>query len=87
MMVSVVQNGTGTNAQIADYVVGGKTGTAEHGEGEPDHGWFIGFVLRGDEPISAVAVLLESAGDGGSPEAARIAGEVMRAIIGEQGGD
>jgi peptidoglycan glycosyltransferase len=87
MMVSVVANGTGRNAQIADYVVGGKTGTAEAGgENEIDHGWFIGFALDGDgTPISAVAVFLENAGSGGSAEAARIGGQVMRAVIGERG--
>lgn len=87
MMVSVVQNGTGRNAQIADFIVGGKTGTAEAGgENEIDHGWFIGFALDGGgTPISAVAVMLENAGSGGSAEAARIAGQVMRAVIGDRG--
>jgi peptidoglycan glycosyltransferase len=87
MMVGVVTGGTGGNAQIPGYVVGGKTGTAETGGGdEVDHGWFIGFALTGEgEPVSAVAVLLENAGPGGSAEAARIAGQVMRAVIAEQG--
>jgi peptidoglycan glycosyltransferase len=89
MMISVVENGTGRNAQIDDHEVGGKTGTAEAGEDEPEHGWFIGFVRRDGQPLSAVAVLLENAGDGGSAEAARIAGNVMEAVIrdGRRGGD
>jgi peptidoglycan glycosyltransferase len=90
MMVSVVENGTGTRARISGYTVGGKTGTAQAGENEPDHGWFIGFVMNKDgQPLSAVAVLLESAGSGGSAEAARIAGRVMRAVIEDsrRGGD
>jgi peptidoglycan glycosyltransferase len=89
MMVGVVQSGTGTNAQIENYVVGGKTGTAQNGpQDDPlrDHGWFIGFMLDGNRPVSAVAVFLQNAGDNGSSEAARIGGEVMRAVLGEQGG-
>jgi penicillin-binding protein A len=89
MMVSVVENGTATNAQISDFVVGGKTGTAEAGgENEIDHGWFIGFAIDGSgTPVSAIAVMLENAGSGGSAEAARIAGQVMQAVIGDRGGD
>ncbi len=86
MMQSVVQNGTGKNAQISGYTVGGKTGTAQNGDNAPEHGWFIGFVLKDGKPISAVSVLLEQTGNGGSAEAARIAGQVMRAIIADRGG-
>jgi penicillin-binding protein A len=86
MMVSVVENGTGTRAKISGYTVGGKTGTAQAGETTDDHGWFIGFVMKDGRPISAVAVLLESAGKGGSAEAARIAGQIMRAVIADSGG-
>jgi peptidoglycan glycosyltransferase len=87
MMVSVVQNGTGRNAAIDGYRVGGKTGTAENGEGNPEHGWFIGFAVdRGGQPVSAVCVVLENTGNGGSAEAARIGGRIMRAAIGP-GGD
>lgn len=86
MMRSVVENGTGENAQIDGYTVGGKTGTAQAGESDDDHGWFIGFVMKDGVPISAVAVLLESAGKGGSAEAARITGQIMRAVIRDRGG-
>jgi penicillin-binding protein A len=86
MMVSVVQNGTGRNARINGYTVGGKTGTAQDGD-RKNHGWFIGFVLdKNGEPLSAVAVLLEEAGDGGAAESARIAGQIMRAVIQDRGG-
>jgi peptidoglycan glycosyltransferase len=86
MMESVVQNGTGRKAQISGYTVGGKTGTAQNGDNAPDHGWFIGFVLKNGQPISAVCVFLEQAGSGGSGEAARIAGQVMEAVIADRGG-
>ncbi|MEV1289767.1 penicillin-binding protein 2 [Micromonospora sp. NPDC049679] len=86
MMRSVVENGTGTNARISGYTVGGKTGTAQAGETSDDHGWFIGFVMKDGQPISAVAVMLESAGSGGSAEATRIAGQIMKAVIADRGG-
>lgn len=86
MMVSVVEKGSGRNAQIGNYTVGGKTGTAEGGQGDDEHGWFIGFVSKDGQPISAVAVLLEQAGSGGSAEAARITREIMRAVIADRGG-
>lgn len=85
MMISVVENGSGRNARIDGYTVGGKTGTAQAGETVENHGWFIGFVKKGDEPIAAVAVLLQNAGQGGSAEAAGIAGKVMSAIIKDRG--
>jgi penicillin-binding protein A len=87
MMVSVVENGTGENARIDGYTVGGKTGTAQAGESDSDHGWFIGFAMKDEQPISAVAVLLESAGKGGSAEAARITREIIEAVIQDRGGN
>jgi peptidoglycan glycosyltransferase len=85
MMVSVVENGTGKPAKINGLKVGGKTGTAENGEDTSDHGWFIGFAMKNNEPVLAVAVLLEGAGKGGSHEAARIAGQVIKAYVNERG--
>ena len=63
LMLSVVEDGTGTAARLPGEPVGGKTGTAEFGTARPPrtHAWFIGF--RGD---LAVAVLVEDAGFGGS---------------------
>jgi penicillin-binding protein A len=85
MMESVVQNGTGRNAQISGFQVGGKTGTAQNSADDGDHGWFIGFVMKDNQPIAAVAVFLEHAGTGGSGEATRIAGDLMQTVIKEQG--
>jgi peptidoglycan glycosyltransferase len=41
--------------------------------------------MKDGKPICAVAVFLEEAGKGGSGEAARISGEIMKSIIAEKG--
>lgn len=64
MMVHAVETGYASGALLEGYVVGGKTGTAERTEGEPD-AWFIGFIGDpGDAPNYAVAVVLERGGSG-----------------------
>jgi peptidoglycan glycosyltransferase len=85
MMNAVVRNGTGTNARIDGFEVGGKTGTAQNGDA-PDHGWFIGYARTSSgQPVVAVAVLIQNAGPRGSAEATAIAGQVMRAAIAAKG--
>lgn len=41
-MINVVKYGTGINARIDGYEIGGKTGSATSGTGKSTHGWFIG---------------------------------------------
>ena len=85
MMVSVVERGTGTAAQLSGVTVGGKTGTAENGAGRKDTLWFIGFAMVGGSPVAAVAVVLDQAG-GSSANATEIAGTVLDAAVSAQGG-
>jgi peptidoglycan glycosyltransferase len=89
MMVRVVEQGTGTAAQIPGLQVAGKTGTAQHARGQAPHAWFIGFASAGDRSV-AVAVVVEEGGDVGSEAtggrtAAPVAKEVMEAYLGGGG--
>src|SRR5699024_3972148 len=75
MMVEVVRRGTGTNANISNVKVAGKTGTAENASGKA-HAWFIGFAPA-DDPQIAVAIVLEEDGNTGGKTAAPIARNIM----------
>ncbi|WP_328916049.1 MULTISPECIES: penicillin-binding transpeptidase domain-containing protein [unclassified Streptomyces] len=90
LMEAVVTRGTGTNAALPDAVVGGKTGTAQHGlanTGTP-YAWFISYAKpAGSTRASvAVAVVVEDADAvradiSGGGNAAPIARAVMRAVL------
>ncbi len=87
MMIEVVDQGTGTTAQIPDVKVAGKTGTAQSQADRPPYAWFVSFAPA-DAPEVAVAVLVEDAGVArdaisGSGLAAPIAKSVMEAVIGQ----
>jgi len=79
LMRAVVTNGTGGNAEVSGIKAAGKTGTADHVESKNPHAWFIGFAPY-DNPQVAIAVLVEEGGVGGKA-AAKIAGQVMSAVI------
>lgn len=90
LMVKVVEGGTGRNAAIPGAVVGGKTGTAQHGVGNAGtpYAWFISWAQAegGAPPAVAVAVVVEDAsavrGDiSGNGAAAPIARAVMQAAL------
>ncbi|MFF4092701.1 peptidoglycan D,D-transpeptidase FtsI family protein [Streptomyces sp. NPDC001834] len=90
MMVDVVERGTGSNAAIDGVIVGGKTGTAQHGidnSGLP-YAWFISWAQAPDAggPAVAVAVVVEDAAAhradiSGGGSAAPIARAVMEAAL------
>src|SRR5579859_1865688 len=77
-MVEGVDNGYAAKAAIPGVEVGGKTGTAEVGDGT-SHSWFIGFAPA-DNPRIAIAVIMEHQGSG-SDFATPAAQQVMRAAL------
>jgi peptidoglycan glycosyltransferase len=81
MMVSVVSAGTGTAAQIPGVEVAGKTGTAQHAEGQPPHAWFTAFAPA-NVPRVAVAVIVLNGGNLGSEATGgRVAAPIARAVM------
>ncbi|MFJ5531307.1 penicillin-binding transpeptidase domain-containing protein [Streptomyces sp. NPDC093261] len=90
MMTEVVQEGTGRSAAIPGALVGGKTGTAQHGVGNSGrpYAWFISWAQPDDaaEPAVAVAVVVEDATGArgeisGGGDAGPIAKAVMEAVL------
>jgi len=79
MMIGVVENGTGKNAQIRGMSVAGKTGTAETDSGK-DHAWFVGYAPA-ENPTICVAVILENDGSSGGSTACPIARNVIRKFL------
>ncbi|MEN8904853.1 MAG: penicillin-binding transpeptidase domain-containing protein [Clostridiales bacterium] len=81
IMVSVVDNGTGTSAQIPGIKVAGKTGTAENEVQNKEHAWFIAFAPA-DDPKIAIAVINEYSGETGGSICAPIAKQVISSYLG-----
>lgn len=81
MMISTVEVGTATSAQIAGIDVGAKTGTAQSTPDRPPYAWFVSFAPA-DDPQVAVAVLVESS-DTARDEIAggRLAGPIARSVM------
>jgi penicillin-binding protein A len=81
MMRGVVEDGTGTRAQIPGIAVAGKTGTAQQGEGRPPHAWFTAFAPA-DDPKIAIAVVVEDGGTAGNEAAGgRVAAPVAKSVM------
>lgn len=81
MMEAVTASGTGTAAAVPGATTGGKTGTAEWGDGsQPAHSWYTGYAET-DERSIAIAVIVEQGGYG-SASAAPVAREVTEEGLG-----
>ena len=81
MMQAVVDDGTGTRAQIAGVSVAGKTGTAQQGNDQPPHAWFTAFAPA-DDPQVAIAVVVEDGGRAGNEAAGgRVAAPIAKRVL------
>lgn len=80
LMVSNVSNGAASNARISGVDVGGKTGTAQNGEGAANTLWFTGFAPA-DDPQIAIAVVVENGQGFGNSVASPIARQVIEAVL------
>ena len=83
-MLAVVEDGTGTLAQVSGVKVAGKTGTAEVGS-STINSVFVGFAPY-DTPTVAISVMLENYDeDSDEPNAAALAGQVLKVALAVQG--
>ena len=85
MMTSVVSEGTGKNARVSGYNIGGKTGTSEDGVNTGKYVTsFIG-VAPTDDPQLCILVTLYNptgeAGHQGGTVAAPVAGKILNEVI------
>lgn len=81
MMEAVVNEGTGTTAQIPGVQVAGKTGTAEIVSGQAtNNAWFIAFAPA-SKPTVAVAATVAKVPGYGATYAAPVAKQVIEALL------
>jgi peptidoglycan glycosyltransferase len=79
MMISVVNEGTGSKAKTDQVQIAGKTGTAEV-EGRGPNAWFVGFAPA-KNPKVAIAVVIEDS-DAGGGISGPVAKETLLAALG-----
>ncbi len=81
MMVSVVDAGTGTAAQIPGVTVAGKTGTAQHGEGAAPHAWFVSFAPAETPQVAVAVIVLDGGSLGSEATGGQVAAPIARAVL------
>lgn len=83
MMVGVTESGgTGTAAAIPGVQVAGKTGTAQRGEGEAPHAWFVSFAPAEDPQVAVAVIVLEGGSLGSEATGGAVAAPIARAVLG-----
>jgi peptidoglycan glycosyltransferase len=80
MMVSVVQSGTGTAAQIPGVEVAGKTGTAQHPGANPD-AWFVCFAPAARPKLAVAVLVLDGGSLGSEATGGAIAAPIAKAVL------
>jgi stage V sporulation protein D (sporulation-specific penicillin-binding protein) len=84
-MTSVVSEGTGKNARVEGYLVGGKTGTSEDGVNTGKYVTsFIGVAPTDNPQVAILITLYNPTGEGGHQGggvAAPIAGQILSEIL------
>jgi peptidoglycan glycosyltransferase len=80
MMVSVVQAGTGTPGQIPGVEVAGKTGTAQHPNGNP-HAWFVCFAPANHPRLVVAVVVLNGGSLGSEATGGHVAAPIAKAVL------
>lgn len=89
MMTSVVSEGTGKNAKVLGYNVGGKTGTSEDGVNTGKYVTsFIGVAPTDNPQMTILVTLYNPTGKGGHQGggvAAPVAGKILNEVIGYLG--
>lgn len=85
MMESVVSEGTGKNAQVAGYRVGGKTGTSEDGVNTGKYVTsFLGVAPIEDPEVVVLVTLYNPTGEGGHQGggvAAPVGGQILSEVL------
>lgn len=85
MMTSVVSEGTGKNAKVEGYLVGGKTGTSEDGINTGKYVTsFLGIAPTDNPYLTILVVLYNPSGEGGhqgGAVAAPVAGKILNEVL------
>lgn len=83
MMLSVVTDGTGRNAKVAGYSVGGKSGTSEPTQDKTDEGYVASFIAISPIENTQVVVLVTVYGldENVEHQGGAIAGPVAKQIL------